>query len=412
MKKPVSAFFLILMMMAISLACSLPGLTSPPPTDEPLTTQEILAAETTATEESAQVVEPTAPEVEIPSPDPPEPTAQPSITSPNAGQIAYIYNGNVWRYFVDSKEIVQVTSDGILADHLNSYSRPGFSVDGRYLAYNQGTRSAVQDLVNDTVTDISPYGQFFAWSETEVEFFGVRGDFACPDIDDLDDQSLISFDILRFDLNDLANPSLVATIGGGLNFPAAISGDGQWASIVYCACYSECGGENLWYLPTLSAITPPINLFPGSIDFSPDNTQLTVSEHQMFGYVQSPLYVASVNFSGMNEIFSIPNVAPINAKWSPDGEWIAFTSVIFADDAFTETDRCVRLIKPDGSQEFVAECLFADFITWSPDGTQLLYSQKLGTQQGLFIYDLATSGKSTLPIQADPYTEIAWGRLP
>lgn len=413
MKKHISPFVLILMTLAITLACRIPGFTSPTPTDEPHITQEILAGEATATEETIQIAEPTATEVGLPLPDPHdvEPTAQPIITPPNAGQIAYIYNGNVWRYFVDSKESVQVTMDGIPGDHMNSYSRPGFSPDGRYLAFNQGTRSAVQDLVNGTLTDISPYGQFFAWSEEETEFFGVQGDFACPDIDNLDDQELINFDLLRFDLNDLANPTLLANIGGGLKFPAAISGDGQWASIVYCACFSECGSENLWYLPTVSAITPPINLFPGSIDFSADNTRLTVSQHQMFGYIQSPLYVASINFSDMDEIFSIPNVAPINAKWSPDGEWIAFTGVIFADDAFEETDRCVRLVKPDGSQAYVVECLFADFVTWSPDGTQLLYSQIFGTHQGLFIYDLATSGRTALPIQADPYTEIIWGRL-
>jgi Tol biopolymer transport system component len=153
-------------------------------------------------------------------------------------------------------------------------------------------------------------------------------------------------------------------------------------------------------------------MYPGNIDFSPDNTQLTVSQHQMFGYMQSPLYVANINYAGMTEVFSIPDVAPVNAQWSPDGAWLAFTGVIFDEDAFTEIDRCVRLVKPDGSQEYVAECMFAEFVTWSPDGGHLLYSQRVGAKNQLYIYNLGTSARTKLPIQADPYTLVDWGRLP
>lgn len=419
MKKQISPFLLILMILAITLACSLPGLTPPTPTDEPQLTQEILEAEITATEDAPPTSEPTATAEVIPTPEPTAtetaPTAEPT-TPPvvEAGQIAYIYNGNVYRYLIDSDQTVQVTTDGIPGDHMNSYGNPGISPDGRYLAFNKGTSSWIKDLVNDTLTDISTYGQFFTWTGEETDFFGVQGDFACPDIDNLDDQVLINFDILRFDLNDLANPTHLANIGGGLKFLQAISNDGEWASVVSCGCYSECGYSGLWNVPTMIPLSPPPNLQPGDMDFSPDSSKLTVSHYQMHGYVHSPLYVASSNYGGMVEIFSHPNVAPINAKWSPDGEWIAFTGVIFTDDGFDETDRCVRLIKPDGSKEYVAECLSADFVTWSPDGDQLLYSQMLGTQKAIFIYDLATSARTKLPIQVDPYLiprSIDWGRL-
>lgn len=154
-----------------------------------------------------------------------------------------------------------------------------------------------------------------------------------------------------------------------------------------------------------------MDLYAGNIDFSPDDLQLTVSQHQMFGYYQSPLYVANIDYTGMIEIFSEPDVAPIHVRWSPDGEWIAFTGVIIADDMFMEADRCVRLIKPDGSQSFVLECSFADFITWSPEGDQLLFSQEIGTQTQIFIYDLATDTITLLPIQVDPFFGMDWGRL-
>jgi Tol biopolymer transport system component len=141
---------------------------------------------------------------------------------------------------------------------------------------------------------------------------------------------------------------------------------------------------------------------------------MTVSRQQMFGYVESALYVANTDYSEILEVFSAPNTASLDARWSPDGEWIAFTTVSFSDDEFTETDRCVRLIRPDGSQEAMVECTFAELATWSPDGAQLLYSQNDGSLEQFFIYDLITGTKTPIPIQVDPYTKgyIAWGRLP
>jgi hypothetical protein len=416
MKKSVPLGLLTLMIVAATLACRLPGLSAPTATDEPEATQVIIGAEPTATEDALPSPEPTSTEDVSPSPEPaatdPEPTAGPPTSPDNAGQIAYTFNGNLWWYIIDSDEAIQMTTDAVTGDHMTTYRKPGFSPDGRYLAYNQGNNSWVTDLVNDTLIDISAYGQFFAWSDEDSQFFGVKGDFACPDIEDLDDQYLINFDILRFDIENISNPTLLVNIGGGLKVPVEISGDGQWASIAHCACYSECGSENLWHLPTASSIDPPIDMYPGNIDFSPDNTQLTVSQHQMFGYMQSPLYVANINYAGMTEVFSIPDVAPVNAQWSPDGAWLAFTGVIFDEDAFTEIDRCVRLVKPDGSQEYVAECMFAEFVTWSPDGGHLLYSQRVGAKNQLYIYNLGTSARTKLPIQADPYTLVDWGRLP
>ncbi|MFU8826715.1 MAG: hypothetical protein ACNA70_04405 [Brevefilum sp.] len=412
MRKHIYPLLITLMILAISLACSLPGLSRPTPTDEPQVLQEPTS---TATEDAAQTPEPSETEEVLPTPEPTaiesEPTAEPQLSPDNAGQIAYIFNGNVWRYLIDSKQIVQVTTDGISGDHMNTYGKPGFSPDGRYLGFNKGNSSWILDLVQDTLINISPYGQFFTWTTEETQFFGVQGDFACPDIENLEDQNLINFDILRFDLNDLSNPTLLANIGGGLKFLANISGDGQWASIVHCACYSECGSENLWHLPSASVIAPPVSIQPGNIDFSPDNAQLTVSQHQMFGYFQSPLYVANVDYSSIVEILSFPGVAPVDSRWSPNGEWIAFTGIIIDEDEFTDVDRCVRLVRPDGSQEYVVECMFADFITWSPDGAQLLYSQTVAGQRQFYIYDLATSARTKLPFQAAPYTTLAWGRL-
>ena len=412
MKKHISIFILILMLFTITLsACQVFDGPAPTPTDEPQITSPTLEPTITATQDQILIPDPTATEDIQPSPEPTPTKPEPATPPTTSGQIAYIYRGNLWQHLIDTDESVQVTTDGVPNDYMKSYGRPRFSPDGRYLAFNQGDDSTILDLADNSLIDLSNYGQFFAWTGEGTQFYGVQGDFACPDIDDLEDQVLINFDILEFDLNDLANPTFLANIGDGLKFMTAISGDGQWASIVHCGCYSECGSENLWYLPTGSTIDPPIELFPGYIDFSPDDTRLTVSQFQLFGYFHSPLYTANIDFTELVEIFSDPDVAPVNTQWSPDGEWIAFTGVILTDDEFVEADRCVRLIKPDGSQEYVVECSQADFLTWSPGGDQLLYSQQDGTQENVYIYDLGTSSKTQLPFQVDPFFGIDWGVL-
>lgn len=412
MKKHFAIFLLVLMLLMITMvSCQTSDVSPTTPTDESETAQPTLTPIITATDEPTLTSEPTATEDVQPSPEPTPTEPEVISTSTDSGQIAYTFRGNLWRYLIDSGQTVQVTTDGSPDDYLNSYGRPRFSPDGRYLAINQGDDSTILDLVDNSLIDLSDYGQFFAWTGEGTQFFGLQGDFACPDIEDLEDQVLINFDILEFNLDDLANPTHLANIDGGLKFPTAISSDGQWASIVHCACYSECGSENLWNLPTATIIDPPIELFPGYIDFSPDNTRLTISIYQLYGYFHSPLYAANIDYSEVMEIFSDPDVAPIDAQWSPDGEWIAFTGVVLTDDEMVEADRCVHLVRPDGSQEVIVECMDANFLTWSPGGDQLLYSQQIGAQENIFIYDLATGSSTELPIQMDPFFGIDWGRL-
>ena len=401
-------YLLIVVVIVVSVACGLPGSTQREPTATPemINTQPTPLEEATATDEVTPPILPTATETGI--------ATEPPTSMINSGQIAYRYDGQIWRYLVDSGEMIQVSSVVIGDEFSMGYGRAQFSPAGRYLAYNLGNRSWLQDFETDTSMDISPYGQFFAWQGEGTQFHAVQGDMECPAIEDLDDQELLNFDIVRLDVQDLSNATLIANIDGGLRFVSAISPNGEWASINICGCYSECGPASLWHLPTLSVITPPAGMDVGNFDFSPNSQQMTVSLQQMFGYVESALNVANTDYSEIIEVFSAPNTAPLDARWSPDGEWIAFTTVIFADDEFTEIDRCVSLIRPDGNQEAVVECTFAELAAWSPDGAQLLYSQNDGSLEQFYIYDLITGTKTPIPIQVDSYSKgyIAWGRLP
>lgn len=407
-KKYPPMYLMIVVIIGVTVACALPGSTQREPTDttEVIRTQHMPLEDAIATDEVIQPTLPTATDTVLATELP--------TSMINSGQIAYRYDGQIWRYLVDSGEMIQLSSVVIGDEFSMVYGRAQFSPAGRYLAYNLGDGSWIQDFETDTSMDISPYGQFFAWQGEGTQFYAVQGDMECPAVEDLEDQALINFDIVRLEVQDLSNATLIANIGGGLRFIDAISPNGEWSSINMCGCYSECGPASLWHLPTLSVITPPAEMEVGNFNFSPDSQQMTVSRQQMFGYVEGALYVANTDYSEMIEVFDESDTAPLDARWSPDGEWIAFTTVSFADDEFTETDRCVSLIRPDGSQESVVECSFAELATWSPDGTQLLYSQDDGSLEHFFIYDLITGTKTPIPIQVDPYTKgyIDWGRLP
>jgi hypothetical protein len=401
-------YLMIVVVIGVTVACGLPGSSQIEPTEtsEVISTQPSPLEEPTPTDEVLQPTVPTVTEILAP-------TDTPSSTI-NSGQISYRYAGQIWRFLVDSGEMIQVSTIAAGDEFSTAYGRAAFSPDGRYLAYNLGLGSWIHDFENDTSIDITPYGQFFTWQGEGTQFFVIQGDMECPPVEDLDDQDMLYFDIVRLDMADLSNTTFIANIGGGLRFMQAISPNGEWASINICGCYSECGPASLWHLPTLSVITPPPGMDVGNFDFSPNSQQMTVSLQQMFGYVESALNVANTDYSEMIEVFSAPNTAPLDARWSPDGEWIAFTMVSFADDDFTETDRCVRLVKPDGSRASEVECTFAELATWSPDGAQLLYSQNDGSLEQFYIYDLITGTKTPIPIQVDPYSKgyITWGRLP
>jgi hypothetical protein len=407
-KKFTPMYLMIVVIIGVTVACALPGSTQRDPTEtaEVISTKHMPLEEATSTDEVIQPALPTATETVL--------ATDPHTSMINSGQIAYRYDGQIWRYLVDSGEMIPLSSVMSGDEFSMAYGRAQFSPDGRYLAFNLGDGSWIQDFETDNSMDISLYGQFFIWQGEGTEFYAVQGDMECPAIEDLDDQELLNFDIVRLDVQDLSNSTLMANVGGGLRFVSAISPDGEWASINICGCYSECGPASLWHLPTLSVITPPAGMDVGYFDFSPDSQQMTVSRQQMYGYVESALFVANTDYSEMIEVFSAPNTTPLDARWSPDGEWIAFTTVSFAEDDFTETDRCVSLIRPNGSQKSVVECTFAELATWSPDGAQLLYSQNDGSLEQFYIYDLITGTKTPIPIQVDPYTKgyIAWGRLP
>jgi len=387
----------LLILLAVGMACSITGTVTPTETEAPIS------------EPTEKVVEPTA---AVPTAE--EPTAEVTAEVPNRGQIVYSYQGNLWRYIVDTGAITQITMDGVADSYEMSYGYPLISPDGSLLAFDRGTSSFIHDFASTSMFSFADGRKILQWVGDAREYVFYRGNLTCPAVENLEDQVLLNFDLVRVNFDTPSTEIFIRNIAGGLKFPQNVSENGQWAGVMYCGCYSECGSNNLLNLTTGLAYNPPMTLYAGELAFSPDSLFIVTAQQQVYGYYQSPLYIANVDYTGMTSIFSEPNSAPLWYRWSPDGQWIAMTLIYFDSDGMTITDSRVVLLKPNGSSVTIVDGPTASFVDWSPDGTQVLYSKAAGGSSTLHIYDLASGVKTTLPmtVNGSMYLEADWGQLP
>lgn len=392
-------YLTLVLLLAVGMACSITGTATPteevPHTIE--TTEAVVTEEVVTTTEAAV-----------------EPTEEPTVEVPNRGQIVYVYQGNLWRYIVDTGINTQLTTDGVAGSYEMSYGHPLIAPDGSLLAFEKNNMSYIQDYASGAITGFPDGRHILQWAGNAREYIFYRGNLTCPAIENLDDQVLLNFDLVRVNFDVPTSEIFLANVGGGLKFPQNVSENGQWAGVMYCGCYSECGANNLLNLTTGVTVSPPMSFSAGDFAFSPDSLFFVTATRQMFGYYQSPLYIANADYSGMTAIFSEPNSAPLWYRWSPDGQWIAMTLIYFDSDGMTITDSRVVLLKPNGSNVTIVDGPNANFVAWSPDGTQVLYSITAGESSTLHIYDLASGVKTSLPmmVSGSMYLEADWGRLP
>lgn len=328
---------------------------------------------------------------------------------PSRGQIVYIFGGEVWRYIVDLNSTTQLTTGSS-----GFFSNLAISEDGVSAAYNRDDGIHILNLSNGTEQILNAVGTFVNWGEEAGEIYTFDNDLVCEDFaNDIQNQDQINYDVLRVNLTDTSSTFTVTNIPGGMRLPQGIYNYGTYASMASCGCYSECGGYSLWYLPTVTQLShPAVGTNAGGFSFSPDYSQVTFSNLQMYGYFQSPVYVSDPNFTSSSIVYNETNVAVIDPTWSPSGEWITFTAINYDNSTMEITNSRVLIVRPDGSEQRVVEDVFGWVVDWSPDGQYLLYKQDGLPSDTFTIYSLLDASKTLLPFTADEYRPVDWGNLP
>jgi len=321
------------------------------------------------------------------------------------GQIAFVSAGDIWCYRFDNQAPVRITTDGN-----GGFQNLQISPDGSYLAYNKDKNIYIYDYKNDKTTQISGLGLFVNWADGGDTLFTARENLNCDDIDDLDDQIQINYDIFRINLNDLETYELISNISGGLKVPQMITGDGNWGSFLNCRCFSECGGYSLWHLPSAMEIPhPELGLSLGEFSFAPGSEYITYSSHQGMGNAPSPLFVSDINYTSTKIKYNESDQAVEGPLWSPAGDMIAFTALQFGDEGMSLISSRVILIQADGSKWKTVGNDLSKVVTWCPDGSFLLYSQEDQGAEQYYIYNLTSGETILLPFVPDDYRLVDWG---
>jgi Tol biopolymer transport system component len=169
--------------------------------------------------------------------------------------------------------------------------------------------------------------------------------------------------------------------------PAIVIGSGPSGPIAN-GVLVVADGQDLFEVDTETGKAQRIEGLPRGIwkvAFSPDGARIALTVFPIDG--PRELWVANADGTGALRIASASNVS--QASWSPDGAWIAYA-------ADTPEGSTIRLVRPDGTDEVsVGSALTRrDYfsVSFSPDGTSLLFDQGTDVGFGIFVMNIDGTG--------------------
>lgn len=133
-----------------------------------------------------------------------------------------------------------------------------------------------------------------------------------------------------------------------------------------------------------------------SFDWAPDGSRIVYSTGNL--NVSEPDGSRPLRISEEGEYGSSP-------RWSPDGQWIAYTGYVSATFSYA-----LRLASPDGSTHRTLSPGKVQGTAWSPDSSHLSYVRGggNGAAGSLFVFDVNSGVESAIAHGLSPYSWTAW----
>jgi Tol biopolymer transport system component len=122
------------------------------------------------------------------------------------------------------------------------------------------------------------------------------------------------------------------------------------------------------------------------------------------------IYVMNADGSSQTRLTSHP-LHDMNPSISPDGRKIAFLTSRYDPNAAANFPRCnfeIHIINVDGSNEFQLTNIasYAGFISWSPDGTKLVFQADCGSDGKKEIYVINSDGTNLTRLTNNPCNDV------
>jgi|GEM_PF-6887378 len=136
--------------------------------------------------------------------------------------------------------------------------------------------------------------------------------------------------------------------------------------------------------------------------WSPDGTEIAFVSRRS-GNID--LYIMDANGGNIRQLTNTPDIHEYTPRFSPDGTQIIFGS---REMRLNETD--LYIINVDGSGQsliFHQDALFSGH-TWSPDGTQFLFTSNITGEFELYVSDVDGSNVSQLSQLAGRQANAVW----
>jgi dipeptidyl aminopeptidase/acylaminoacyl peptidase len=210
---------------------------------------------------------------------------------------------------------------------------------------------------------------------------------------------------------------LTTSPGQLLDLPLAFSPDGSTLLFERFASGSELGdlyvirldGSGLRKLNPASAVVRNDDLFGSGASWSPDGKRVAYSAFDPKGNACDSTGIFVINVADSTaEAIAHPNGCATSARWSPDGNWIAFDRGTNGDGGHD-----TWLLHPDGSGLVNATSSISVGVCcaqWSPDSSRLLIQggDAAKAEVDLWIVNADGSGPAQLTSEPSLYKWYVW----